>query len=214
MTDIEADEEARAIGGRLKAAREASGLSQEAIAAVIGIPRTAVSDVERGTRQVSAIELGRFAGRYGTSLEALLYGDAQPFAIPWAPAAVFSSGRWRRLPKLAENLLEAHPDAYERDGREAIDISDGPSDAGTPHLGVWLRADEHGFRDLPLFEVQFLAGSLDVLVYAQTHGDVLYLLRELSPLVKDLHLAQLAGQLVAADRAIDAASAILKAAGR
>lgn len=212
MTDPVPDEEAKALGRRLKAAREAAHLPQDAVAPVLGASRSAVSDIERGTRQVGALELGRLAGLYEVPLETLLYGEQAPGVEPWSKGAVYASGTWRRLPKLAENILAAHTDAYERDGAEAIGVGEGTSNDGAPYLGVWLRADEHMFRDLPLFEVNLSAGALHLHVYAQGYGDVLYLLRELSPTVKNLHAAQLAAQLAAAGRCAEQAGAILKAA--
>jgi len=214
MTDPTLDEEAKALGRRLKAARELAQLPQDAVAPVIDIPRSAISDIERGLRQVGALELGRFAGLYETTVERLLYGEQNPTVAPWSTGALYRDGRWQRMPKLAASLLERFPDAYERDGLEAIDIGEGATDAGVPHLGVWLRVDEYILRDLPMFEVQLVAGSLRVHVYAQAHAEVLHLLRELSPIVKDLHLANLAAQLGEADRTIEPAVAILKAAER
>jgi transcriptional regulator with XRE-family HTH domain len=47
------------IGGRLRRARRYLGLSQQQVADRIGIPRTAVGDIERGVRRVDALELAR-----------------------------------------------------------------------------------------------------------------------------------------------------------
>lgn len=52
---------ARLIGGRVREARERLGLSQEQLAAAVELPRTALSAVEHGKRQVSTAELLRFA---------------------------------------------------------------------------------------------------------------------------------------------------------
>jgi Zn-dependent peptidase ImmA (M78 family)/transcriptional regulator with XRE-family HTH domain len=54
----------RQLGSRLKEARENRGLSQEKVAESLGIPRTAVTHVEAGNRQVSTLELSQFADLY------------------------------------------------------------------------------------------------------------------------------------------------------
>lgn len=53
------------IGGRLRAAREYLGLSQELVAEHLDVPRPAVSAMERGTRKVSSVELKKLARLYG-----------------------------------------------------------------------------------------------------------------------------------------------------
>jgi len=52
------------LGERLKEAREYMGLKQEDVAKVLGIPRSALSNVEAGVRKVDAIELARLAKLY------------------------------------------------------------------------------------------------------------------------------------------------------
>lgn len=52
------------LGRRLRAAREARGLSQQAAADAIGVPRTAITQMEAGNRSVSTLELTKLAGLY------------------------------------------------------------------------------------------------------------------------------------------------------
>jgi Zn-dependent peptidase ImmA (M78 family)/DNA-binding XRE family transcriptional regulator len=49
----------------LHQARKNSGLSQNEVAAYLGIPRTAISQIETGNRDVSALELAKLADLYG-----------------------------------------------------------------------------------------------------------------------------------------------------
>jgi cytoskeletal protein RodZ len=51
------DDAWRALGERLREAREYVGLSQEAVAKALGIPCPSVSSMESGKRKVSMIEL-------------------------------------------------------------------------------------------------------------------------------------------------------------
>lgn len=71
------DKDARTGGipGRLRAAREAAGLSQGQVAKLMGMHRPTVSEIEAGNRRISAEELRRFAEYYDTKV-AWLLGEA------------------------------------------------------------------------------------------------------------------------------------------
>ena len=53
------------LGERLRSARERRGISQQAVAEALGLPRTAVTNMETGKRTVSTLELARMAEIYG-----------------------------------------------------------------------------------------------------------------------------------------------------
>ena len=65
------DDERRALGARLKEAREYAGLSQEDVSKITGIARSAISLSETGQRRVDALELKKLAGVYGRSVSEL-----------------------------------------------------------------------------------------------------------------------------------------------
>lgn len=54
----------RALGARLRRAREYLRLSQEDAGQVLGLTRTAITKIESGARKVDAIELAAFAKLY------------------------------------------------------------------------------------------------------------------------------------------------------
>ena len=58
------DADRKVLGERLKQAREYVGLKQEDVAKKLGIPRSALSNIEAGTRKVDAIELAQLAKLY------------------------------------------------------------------------------------------------------------------------------------------------------
>lgn len=58
------DEEARVLSARLRDTREYLGLSQQFVAEQTGIPRSAISDIERGVRKVDSLELKRLSKLY------------------------------------------------------------------------------------------------------------------------------------------------------
>ena len=61
--DGDAEERAK-LATKLREAREYLGLSQDQVAQHIGIPRSALSNIESGRRKVEAVELARLATLY------------------------------------------------------------------------------------------------------------------------------------------------------
>jgi len=74
MSDSEIEDERALIAERLRAAREYLGLSQTEVAHVVGVPRTAITGIEAGTRKVEATELSLLSRLYRRSVEYLLTG--------------------------------------------------------------------------------------------------------------------------------------------
>src|SRR5687767_10101471 len=60
-----------ALGERLKDAREYRGFSQEDVARYLGVPRSAISLIESGTRRLDILELQKLARLYECRLEDL-----------------------------------------------------------------------------------------------------------------------------------------------
>jgi transcriptional regulator with XRE-family HTH domain len=54
----------KAMGERLRQAREYLGFSQEEVAKYLGISRSALSNIETGQRKVDALELKKLGGLY------------------------------------------------------------------------------------------------------------------------------------------------------
>ncbi|KAA1378159.1 MULTISPECIES: helix-turn-helix domain-containing protein [Aeromicrobium] len=65
----------RQLGVRLRDAREYLSLSQQDVAASTGIPRSAISDIERGQRKVDSLELRKLAKIYKRPVASLLGTD-------------------------------------------------------------------------------------------------------------------------------------------
>jgi transcriptional regulator with XRE-family HTH domain len=59
------------FGFALKVRREAIGLTQEAFAEKAGIHRTYISDVERGTRNISLVNIERIAAALSIKMSEL-----------------------------------------------------------------------------------------------------------------------------------------------
>jgi transcriptional regulator with XRE-family HTH domain len=67
-----------ALGRRLRAAREDAGLSQQDVATRLGIYQSTVAFMEKGRRDVSALELVQLAQLFGLSTDELLGVTARP----------------------------------------------------------------------------------------------------------------------------------------
>ncbi len=68
----------RVVGLNLRRHREARGLSQEAMADVLGFHRTYIGGLERGERNLSLKSVERIAAQLGTEPLALLLEPASP----------------------------------------------------------------------------------------------------------------------------------------
>lgn len=79
---LEADD-AQKLARRLREAREFTNLSQQFVAEQTGIPRSAISDIERGTRRVESLELKRLAALYRMPVDYLL-GNEPPTELAGA----------------------------------------------------------------------------------------------------------------------------------
>jgi transcriptional regulator with XRE-family HTH domain len=86
------DQELRRLGERLKATREYLNMSQQHVAHNTGIPRTAVSDIERGNRRVDSLELKKLARLYSLPVSYFLDehddADAGEHALAGWPRAL------------------------------------------------------------------------------------------------------------------------------
>ena len=66
------------IAARLRAARDAAGLSQGQVAKLLNMHRPTISEIEAGRRRVAGEELTRFASLYGVSVEWLTATSEKP----------------------------------------------------------------------------------------------------------------------------------------
>jgi transcriptional regulator with XRE-family HTH domain len=66
------------LARRLRDARLRAGLSQQDVAGLLGVARSAVSDIERSRRRVAALELASLARATGTDVDQLLGTPAGP----------------------------------------------------------------------------------------------------------------------------------------
>lgn len=84
----EHDANAEQLAQRLREVREYLNYSQQYVSEQTGLPRSAISDLERGARRVSTLELKRLAAVYGYRA-AYFLGEEAPGALD-GPATVLA----------------------------------------------------------------------------------------------------------------------------
>ena len=107
-TRVEDQQQQEVLARRLKQLREYLGLSQQDVTAVTGIPRSAVSEIERGNRRVDSLELRKLAKVYRVSVNRLLGEDpdeAPAFAALGRTLAGMSEQDQEEVLRFAEYLL-------------------------------------------------------------------------------------------------------------
>lgn len=75
MTGVPDSEAQKAMGMRLRAIREALGLTQEDMAAHMGVVITALSAWESGRNRIDIVKLARSAARWGFTTDWVARGD-------------------------------------------------------------------------------------------------------------------------------------------
>ncbi len=76
------DVERRRLGEKLRHAREHIGFSQDEVASVLKVPRTAVTNIENGQRKVEALELKRLAALYRQPVSHFTGEDEAAASLP------------------------------------------------------------------------------------------------------------------------------------
>lgn len=77
------------MGVRLREAREFLGLSQEAVAEALRIPRASISAIESGRRKVGSLELREFARIYKRPLDWFYGSGEEPIVEDETVTALF-----------------------------------------------------------------------------------------------------------------------------
>ena len=95
-------DKATTIPARLRAAREAAGLSQGQVAKLMNMHRPTISEMEAGNRRITADELAKLAELYDTKLSWLL-GNAPERAATDDPKLQLAA---RELSKLKPDDLD------------------------------------------------------------------------------------------------------------
>jgi transcriptional regulator with XRE-family HTH domain len=65
------------IGERIRALREAHGMTQGQFGEIIGLDETAISKIENGRRGLAATELASICDHFGMRSDELLFGDGE-----------------------------------------------------------------------------------------------------------------------------------------
>ncbi|WP_030790004.1 helix-turn-helix domain-containing protein [Streptomyces sp. NRRL S-920] len=119
----ERDPELVRLGERLKKTRDYLNMSQQFVSDSTGIPRSAISDIERGERRVDSLELKKLARRYRQPVAYFLAeekdADASEYSLAGLPRALaqLTDGDARTVLEFAEYLTLRR--AAEREEQDA-----------------------------------------------------------------------------------------------
>jgi transcriptional regulator with XRE-family HTH domain len=98
------------LGERLRNTRDYLGMSQQHVSDMTGIPRSAISDIERGTRRVDSLELKKLARLYTRPVSYFLDKEEEvdlgEHALAGLPRALvgLTDGDWEEVLSFAEFL--------------------------------------------------------------------------------------------------------------
>ena len=98
----------RKLGARLRETRAYLGLSQDEVARYLGIPRTALSQIERGRRRVDILELNKVAQLYKRPL-AHFMGEPQDGDI-WSEEVKYLARATAKLSRSDQRELNRFAD--------------------------------------------------------------------------------------------------------
>jgi transcriptional regulator with XRE-family HTH domain len=110
--DLSASDQSQVIAQRLREARETLGMTQGDVADALNIPRTSIVSMEKGTRNISAVELTRLASLYRRSVDWILGQDVEPAETATAlyrAAAALSDDDKEQVIRFAQFLAAAGP---------------------------------------------------------------------------------------------------------
>ncbi|SDS47788.1 Helix-turn-helix [Streptomyces sp. TLI_053] len=98
------------LGERLRNTRDYLSMSQQYVSDMTGIPRSAISDIERGTRRVDSLELKKLARLYTRPVSYFLDKEEEvdlgEHALAGLPRALvgLTDGDWEEVLSFAEFL--------------------------------------------------------------------------------------------------------------
>jgi transcriptional regulator with XRE-family HTH domain len=110
--DASRDDKQKSIGARLREARETLGITQVDASAALRIPRTSVTAMEKGTRNVSATELTELSALYRRSVEWILgaeLNENESTTALYRAASGLSEDDKAQVLKFAQFLAAAGP---------------------------------------------------------------------------------------------------------
>lgn len=118
------DAELERLGERLRSTRDYLGMSQQYVSDSTGIPRSAVSDIERGMRRVDSLELKKLARLYARPVSYFLAeeedADLGEHALAGLPRALagLTEGDRQEVLNFAEYLRFRRAHEQEQDAEQ------------------------------------------------------------------------------------------------
>ncbi|MGW5155753.1 helix-turn-helix domain-containing protein [Nonomuraea wenchangensis] len=124
------DPEGELLAERLRHTRDYLGMSQQYVSDMTGIPRSAISDIERAARRVDSLELKKLARLYTRPVSYFLAkeedADLGEHALAGLPRALvgLTDGDWEEVLSFAEYLkyrrAQEQEAEHEHDDEDAV----------------------------------------------------------------------------------------------
>jgi Zn-dependent peptidase ImmA (M78 family)/transcriptional regulator with XRE-family HTH domain len=133
------------LGLRLRSARERRSLSQQMVAQALHLQRTAITNIEAGTRAVSTLELARLAGLYGCKPEMLLEPVAETPASGEAQVVRLRALYQGQLDDDAMQTID-HVIGLCREGAELRNMLEPEFGDGLPNYATRLKSGSEAIR--------------------------------------------------------------------
>lgn len=156
---------ASSIAERIAARRRERGLSQRALADLLGMDQSAVSRIESGDRRVSVDELSRIAQALDTNVGALLGKPATGSRLAAAEWLVVHHGNDSALVRRLRELLELSDlvaRVLQMDPPAVPSAIDPPLSVPPSQQGTWLAGlvrEKEGIEGRPLLDLPALSDS-------------------------------------------------------
>ncbi|WP_433503102.1 TetR family transcriptional regulator [Pseudonocardia halophobica] len=132
------DVEDAEVGGRVRAARSAAGMSLRTLAKALGVSVGTMSQLETGRTTLSVVRLNRIASLLGRTVDDILSGrTADPVPPPYTSAA--STDRaWRRYAPLdLDPVLRAAMTVFQQTGYHGATVRDVARESGLSVSGIY-----------------------------------------------------------------------------
>jgi transcriptional regulator with XRE-family HTH domain len=196
----------RLLGQRLKSAREAQGLSQEALGAAVGYGRTSIANIEAGRQNPPLMKLIALAQVLDVPLSALVTGEA-PVMAPGQQLALYARAWHADATAALDRQIELLRQWAEGQGaevvevvREVVDPLDVPrqllrlvTESRVPAIVV-CNKDQLGWFNVPFVEAilqtqgrQLIDLGVDVISATETWSALCHVRDLFSGLLQTLH---------------------------
>lgn len=170
------------LGGKLRRARERTGMTQGEVGKILNLDDTAVAKIERGRRGVGALELKRLASLYRVSIEDLLQDVSSELEVPLkiamrastqalGPKAESMKRRLQRIVADDRLLREGESEGPQAPDFSAMSIPENIRGFNRGYEVAKIFRDQYGLGASPISDVAILSDEIGIVVARMPLGD-------------------------------------------